>query len=242
MGLKLLFKKSDKVEKETCVAVVPAAGTASRMDGLDKLFLEINDVPIIVHTLEALSQCPDIDEIIVTTREDCIVTVAQLCKDYGITKVSKIIKGGDSRLESVLLGVRETDKSVKLIAIHDAARPFVTQRVISDTIKAARKYSAAAPAVPVKDTIKTAENGIVSKTLDRRTLFAVQTPQIFDRDLILSALSHAKEEKLVITDDCSAVEAVGMRIVLTDGDYQNIKITTPDDLVFAHAIFNSSQE
>ena len=229
-------KNKKKPEVPTVAAVVPAAGNATRMKGLDKLFLKLDDIPIIIHTLRVLNAHPQISEIILPTREDCIKPLWQLCQTFQISKVSQIIRGGKTRAESVLFGLREVRKDCKLVAIHDAARPFVTEKVISDAIEAAQKYSAAAPAVPIVDTVKEQSGGIVLKTLERDCLAAIQTPQVFDKELILSALSYTQQENIEITDDCSAVEAVGMRVVLTMGDPFNRKITTPEDLVIARAI------
>lgn len=231
-----LHKRWNKEQIPPVAAVVPAAGRATRMQGLDKLFLELDGVPIIIHTLRALSAHPEISEIVIPTREDCIASIASLCREFEIAKVSQIVRGGDTRTESVLLGLRAVSKRCPLVAIHDAARPFVTKRVISDAIAAARKYSAAAPAVPVTDTVKEQSGGIVVKTVDRDRLSAVQTPQIFDREMILAALSHVQSCGIPVTDDCSAAEAVGMRVVLTPGDPLNRKITTPEDFILASAI------
>lgn len=231
-----LRRRGKRERKPDVAAVVPAAGRATRMQGLDKLFLELDGVPVIIHTLRALSAHPEISEIVIPTREDCIAPLGSLCREFGLSKVSQIIRGGESRTESVLMGLRAVSKRCELVAIHDAARPFVTEKVISDAIAAARKYAAAAPAVPVTDTVKEQSGGIVIKTVDRDRLSAIQTPQVFDREMILAALSHVQSKNIPVTDDCSAAEAVGMRVVLTPGDVFNRKITTPEDMVFARAI------
>lgn len=223
-------------KKAVCAAVVPAAGSSSRMKGTDKLFYELDGVPVLVRCLLKLQQCEHISEIVVATREEMLEQVAQLCAEYKIEKVTKIVKGGESRLHSVLSGVRAVDKANKYVAVHDAARPFVTDEVIGKAIAAAVRMGAAAPAVPVKDTVKRAENNIVKETPKREELFAVQTPQVFDKALLLAALGNAVEKGIAVTDDCSAVEAVGMSVYLTEGDYNNIKITTPDDFIFATAL------
>ncbi len=222
--------------KLACAAVVPAAGSSSRMKGTDKLFYEIRGVPVLARTLLKLQFCEYIDEIVIATREEMLGRVAELCEEYKIEKVTKIVKGGESRLHSVLSGVRAVDKANKYVAVHDAARPFVTDEVIKKAIDAAVKTGAAAPAVPVKDTVKRAKDNIVIETPNRDELFAIQTPQVFDKELLLGALGNAVENKIPVTDDCSAVEAVGMSVYLTEGDYNNIKITTPDDFEFATAL------
>ena len=221
-----------------CAAVVPAAGSSSRMKGTDKLFYELDGVPVLVHTLKKLQDCSAVDEIIIPTRLEMIEETAKICDKYGITKVKSVIAGGESRAHSVLYGVRAVSKKLKYVAVHDAARPFVTQQTILKALEAAVRMGAAAPAVPVKDTVKRAKGNVVIETPNREELFAVQTPQIFDRELLLGALSYAVENNSPITDDCSAVEAIGMSVFLTEGDYNNIKITTPEDFILAQAILN----
>ena len=225
-----------------CAAVVPAAGHAARMGGRDKLLEPLGGQPVLVHTLRALDNCPLIAEIVVVTRPDLIVPLGQLCKDCAFAHVSKLIVGGDTRTESVLAGVREIRSDAALVAIHDGARPFVSQAVLEQAIRKAAACGAAAPAVPVKDTVKQSTGGMVSATLDRSTLFAVQTPQVFQADLIRAALGQALADRAAITDDCSAVERLGIPVALTEGSYTNIKITTPEDLIVGEALLQASEE
>lgn len=219
-----------------CSAVVVAAGTASRMQGIDKVLVPLGDIPVLVRTLQVFQRNPDVAEIVVVTREDLLVEVSRLCKEYLLDKVSKIIVGGAERTLSVRAGLREVDWEAKLIAIHDGARPFLSQQVLNEVLRQAAASGAAAPAVPVNDTIKRAEKHIVEQTVDRSCLWAVQTPQVFQADLIRAAVEKAVEDQTQITDDCSAVERLGMKVVLTAGDRQNIKVTTPFDLVLGQAI------
>ncbi|MGI5973405.1 MAG: 2-C-methyl-D-erythritol 4-phosphate cytidylyltransferase [Oscillospiraceae bacterium] len=204
--------------------------------GEDKLMLPLGDVPVLLRTLWALEQCAGITEIVVVTREDLIVPVGQLCRDAGLVKVHKVVVGGESRTESVLAGVREADPAAELIAVHDAARPLITRELLEKVLKTAEQYGAAALAVPVKDTIKRAVNGVVESTPDRSELYAVQTPQVFEHGLLLGALEKALAEGAELTDDCSAVERLGMSVRLTAGSYENIKLTTPEDLAVAESI------
>lgn len=219
----------------SCTAVVPAAGSSKRM-GEDKLLMPLHDVPAILWTLRALEGCPYITEIIVVTREDLIVPVGQLCKDAALVKVRKVVVGGKTRTESVLAGIREADPAAELIAIHDAARPLAPQGLLNAVIEKAVERGAAAPAVPVKDTIKRAVDGVVESTPDRSQLYAVQTPQVFEHGLILGALEKALSDGAELTDDCSAVERLGVPVYLTAGAYENIKLTTPEDIMTAEAI------
>ena len=168
--------------------------------------------------------------VVVVTREELVPEVARLCQSFQLTKVSKVIRGGENRTQSARLGTLEARQDTPLIAIHDGARPFVPVQVIEDAVAQAAKNGAAAPAVPVKDTIKIAENGIVTQTPDRASLYAVQTPQVFDASLIRAALQKALDDGAAVTDDCAAVERLGMKVVLTPGDERNIKLTTPIDL------------
>lgn len=229
----MFFKK----KRKTCLAIVPAAGSSNRMKECgNKLFLEIGGIPVILRTLRTLNDAPGIDAIIIPTREDSIEEISALCKENSLDKVIAVVAGGSTRAESVLNGILAADKRFDLIAIHDAARPFVSEEIIEKTISAAKYYNAAAPAVPIKDTVKQAKNSLIEKTIPRDTLCAIQTPQIFDSDIIKAALTKAIKENVPITDDCSAVENIGMKVFITEGSYLNIKITTPEDILFAEVI------
>ena len=216
-----------------CGAVIVAAGTASRMGGIDKVMAELNGEPMIVHSVRAFQNCDAIKEIIVVTRQDLIVPIMELCQEFD--KVQAVVIGGASRPESVAIGLSALSDKVKLAAIHDGARPLVTWNVIDRTVRAANSYGAAAPGIPVKDTVKTVVGGIVKETPDRSLLQAVQTPQVFDVDLLQAALEKAAGDKANITDDCSAVERLGMSVRIVEGDECNIKVTTPLDLKLAEA-------
>ena len=228
-------RKQKKRQEPCCSAVVVAAGSSTRM-GMDKLMLPLDETPVIVYTLRAVQAAPSVREIILVTREDLIVPMSQLCQDYAISKVTKVVRGGASRTQSVRLGTLEVSGDAQVIAIHDGARPFVSAEVIERAVAQAMETGAAAPAVPVKDTIKVAHDGVVESTPDRACLFAVQTPQVFESSLIKAALQKALDDGLELTDDCAAVERLGMKVALTRGDERNIKLTTPEDLAVAQAI------
>lgn len=212
-----------------CGAVIVAAGSASRMGGIDKVMAQLGGEPMIARTARQFQNCDAISEIVIVTREDLILPISGLCKD--MDKVKAVVAGGSSRQESVSLGLNALSDKVRLAAIHDGARPLVTWQVIDRVVRAANTYGAAAPAVPVKDTIKVVEGRVVKSTPDRSTLFAVQTPQVFDFDLLRGALKQAEGENL--TDDCAAVEKLGMKVKIVEGAEENIKITTPMDLKIA---------
>ena len=222
-----------------CGAVIVAAGTASRMGGIDKVMAELNGEPMIVRSVRAFQNCDAIKEIVVVTRSDLITPIMDLCQEFD--KVQAVVIGGASRPESVAIGLSTLSEKVKLAAIHDGARPLVTWNVIDRTVRAANSYGAAAPGIPVKDTVKTVVGGIVKETPDRSLLQAVQTPQVFDIDLLQAALEKAAEDKAQITDDCSAVEQLGMSVRIIEGDERNIKVTTPLDLKLAEAILEERQ-
>ena len=217
-----------------CGAVIVAAGSASRMGGIDKVMAPLKGEPMICHTVRAFQTCDAIKEIVIVTREDLIVTISNLCKEF--PKVKAVVAGGKSRQESVGLGLNALSDKVKLAAIHDGARPLVSWQLIDLTVRMAHNYGAAAPAVPVKETVKVVEGGLVKETPDRSKLRAVQTPQVFDFDLLRGALKQAKLDGAELTDDCSAVERINMTVRIVDGEETNIKVTTPMDLKLAEML------
>lgn len=222
-----------------CGAVIVAAGSASRMGGIDKVMAPLGGIPMVARTVAAFQGCDAIGEIVIVTRPDLIRPISALCA--GMDKVRAVVAGGSSRQESVGLGLNALSKNVELAAIHDGARPLITEAVIDRTVRAANSYGAAAPAVPVKDTIKVVVGGLVEKTPDRATLQGVQTPQVFDFDLLRGALKKAQEENAAVTDDCSAVERLGMKVKIVEGDERNLKVTTPMDLKIAEMLLEEMQ-
>lgn len=235
MKINILTKKVRKLlPLKYCGAVIVAAGTASRMGGIDKVMAPLNGEPMIVRTVRIFQQTDAVKEIVIVTRQELITKIMDLCGEFD--KVRAVVAGGSSRPESVQAGLSVLSDKVKLAAIHDGARPLITWQVIDRTVRAANTYAAAAPAVPVKDTIKVVRGGIVSSTPDRACLQAVQTPQVFDIDLIRGALRKARRDEANITDDCSAVENMGMSVKIVEGDERNIKVTTPMDLKLAQML------
>ena len=222
-----------------CGAVIVAAGSATRMGGIDKVMANLGGEPMIARTVRAFQNCDAITSIVIVTREDLIRPISDLCRD--MKKVAAVVAGGKSRQESVHLGLNALPKGTKLAAVHDGARPLVSWQVIDRVVRAANTYGAAAPAIPVKDTIKVVEGRLVKETPDRSSLMAVQTPQVFDFDLLRGALRKAEEDGAQVTDDCSAVERTGMRIKIVEGDERNLKVTTPMDLKFAVLLLEETQ-
>ena len=237
------LKKMREAHRPRCAALVAAAGSSSRMGGVNKLLEPLDGIPVLARTLTALQLAEQVDEIVVATRDEDLVEISHLCQTYGITKCTKVVRGGESRAHSVLLAALEASPETELLAVQDGARPLVTPELIGRVITAAALCDAAAPAVPVKDTVKTVrEDGAVEQTLDRDALRAVQTPQVFQADLLKAALQSAVENQIPITDDCSAVERLGKVVFLVEGDEENLKITTPVDLVVAEAILQAREE
>lgn len=227
------FKRFREAQRPYCTAIVAAAGSSSRMGGENKLLLSLDGIPVLARTLLALMQADHVDEIVVAARAEDIVPYSNLCRTYGITKAVKVIRGGETRGHSVLLAALEAGEKTELLAVQDGARPLTTPALINAVIDKAAHCGAAAPAVPVKDTIKVVRDGVVEKTLDRERLLAVQTPQVFEADLLKAALQAALQKGVPLTDDCMAVELLGKVVYLTEGDESNIKITTPTDLSIA---------
>lgn len=222
-----------------CGAVIVAAGTASRMGGIDKVMAPLSDEPMILRTVRTFQDCDAIGEIVIVTREDLITTITGLCRKFN--KVRAVVVGGRDRQGSVQAGLNALSHRVKLAAIHDGARPLISIDVIDRAVRAANTYGAAAPGVAVKDTIKIAQGGVVAATPERDKLRAIQTPQVFDVDLLRAALKKAQQDGVTVTDDCSAVENLGMSVKIVTGDERNIKVTTPMDLKIAQLLLEEEK-
>ena len=231
-----MLKITEK-ENKLISAVIVSAGNSTRMGGINKQFLELDGVPVIVNTITMFQRCNMIDEIIIVTRESEIDAVAKLVEKYDFYKVNNIVAGGETRQLSVYEGVTSTLNITDLVVIHDGARPLVTVKVIEETIKAAAEFGAAATGVKVKDTVKVVDdNDNIIDTPDRTYMRFIQTPQVFDKKLYLDAVNTVENSK-DFTDDCKLLEAYGKTIKFVDGDYENIKITTPEDVELAESYF-----
>jgi 2-C-methyl-D-erythritol 4-phosphate cytidylyltransferase len=222
-------------------AIIPAAGSGARMGGIKKPYIDLAGKPILAHTLTIFQQCPLVNSIVVVTaKDDEARCVQDVVTTYGIDKSLSIVAGGDTRQESVFNALQELSSNTDVVVIHDAVRPFVTEEMILQSIDNANQYGSAIVAVPVKDTIKESDDdGFVMKTLDRYRLWAIQTPQTFKYDLIMKAHLYARDNSIQATDDAFLIEQIGHKVKLIMGSYENIKITTPDDLVIAKAILES---
>jgi len=232
-------------------AIVLAGGSGSRMNSSTaKQYMELCGIPVVTHALKTFQQSEAVDEIILVTRkEDLEYAETELVRKYDLTKVTRIIPGGKERFDSVWQGIQATahfsadpEKEEDVILIHDGARPFVLERMIRDSIAAALNYGACTVAVPVKDTIKVVnKEGFGIDTPDRSTLYQVQTPQTFRREVIEEAHRHFHAEpRPRITDDTMLVEEyLKKNIYIVEGDYRNLKITTPEDMILAEALLRS---
>ena len=214
-------------------AVIVCAGNSTRMGGVNKILLPLGERKVIGVTMQAFQKCDSITEIIIVAREDDIPAIQEEAKAAGISKLSACTTGGATRQESVINGIRKISKEAELIAVHDGARPLVKPEHIEKVIKDASVFGGATLGVPVKDTIKTVDGGLIVDTPPRSSLYITQTPQIFKRNLYFEGIDFALEHSLDFTDDCQLVEAIGGKVAMTVGDYTNIKITTPEDLILA---------
>ena len=234
------WNKVQKVQDKTlprCTVIVPAAGSSRRMGGGNKLMMDLCGIPVLQRTLMAIDSAILADEIIVAAREEDMLEIADLCHKAGLHKPIRVVQGGESRTASVLAAAMECRADTELIAVHDGARPLVRPQQIDELIRLGAKTNAVAPALPVTDTIKVADDeGKVVSTPDRNTLYAVQTPQVFQANILRAALQSALNDGVTATDDCAAVERLGKEVYLTPGDPENIKITTPFDLIIGEAI------
>lgn len=216
-------------------AVIVAAGSSTRM-GSNKLFLKVGDVPAVVRSLLAFEAAPSVEETVVVSRREHLEQYRVWREEYSLKKLTVVVEGGETRQQSVLAGITAASERADCLAIHDGARPFIDPRDIERVIRDAQRYGAATLGVPVKDTVKVVgENGFIEKTPDRNRLYSTQTPQVFKREVYWEGIQAAKRDGLDFTDDCQLVEHAGYQVFMTKGDYQNIKLTTKDDLLVAHA-------
>ena len=230
-----MFRK--KNTQATAVAVIVAAGSGKRMNAdTNKQFIMLDGIPILAHTLRQFQSSESIDEIIIVTRSEDIITVADIVREFGITKAKNIIPGGKERSDSVMCGLSLVDDE-KIVAIHDGARPFISTDKIDELVSLAPRYGAVSVGVVPKDTVKMVDEASrITHTPDRSMLRLIQTPQVFSAGLIKKAYSNAEKDGFKGTDDCSVAEYAQIPVQLIDGDYTNIKITTPEDLPLAEAI------
>ena len=219
--------------------LIPAAGMGKRMGkAVAKQFLPLGDRPMLAHTLLTFQRMSEIDEIIpILSQEDMDICLRDVIERFHITKVKTLVAGGKERQDSVNNGLQKIDADTSVVLVHDGVRPFVTQAIIKECIELARKGECVTAGVPLKDTIKEVdENGIVRKTLERSRLWAIQTPQAFPAALLKKVHEEAHKRKLFGTDDATLAEKAGIKVRVIMGSYENVKITTPEDLILAEEI------
>jgi 2-C-methyl-D-erythritol 4-phosphate cytidylyltransferase len=223
-------------------AILVAAGDSRRM-GFDKLFAEIAGEPVIAHTVRAFQLADCVNEIILVARDDRHDEIKAMVRNKNFGKVRCIIRGGKHRQDSVRAGLNELDSAARYVAVHDAARPLITREQIERVFQKALKYGAAAVAEPVNDTLKRADNDLlVSGSVDRDQLYAMQTPQIFERKLLDEAYRAVYRDNVPVTDEVSAVERLGRKVALVLNDDLNLKITYPRDLAVAEFLLKERAE
>lgn len=223
--------------------IIPAAGQGKRMGaGKNKLLLTLEGVPILIHTLRVFEADNECNGIILAISPSDEQQFKALLSEYGIHKVSSLVNGGKERQDSVYNGLRAVHSLDGIVLVHDAARPFIKMDTIHRLVEAANKDGGAIVAVPVKDTIKKAMDGMVAETVERSSLWSVQTPQAFRASVLLEAHNRAMREQIIGTDESSLVERIPHPVSIIEGDYDNIKLTTPEDLYFAEAILRKRKE
>ena len=221
------------------VALIVAAGKGIRMGAKEgKPYVMLAGKPILAHTLSEFERCPLIDEtVLIVAKNDVERSRVSIVETFRFKKVGKVIAGGMKRQDSVWAGLKALESEYDLVMVHDGVRPFISQALLKRTGKALEDSRATIVAVPVKDTIKTvSQQREVLTTLERTTLWAIQTPQAFRRDILLKAFEQAINDGFYATDDAALVERLGERVTIVEGSYENIKITTPEDLVLGEAI------
>jgi 2-C-methyl-D-erythritol 4-phosphate cytidylyltransferase len=220
-------------------ALIPAAGMGKRMGKpVAKQFLQLGDKPMLAHTLLAFQCAAEVDEIIpILSREDMESCLRDIIEQYHITKVKTLVVGGKERQDSVAHGLHKLEADSSIVLVHDGVRPFVTSEMIRDIVELVKKGECVAVGVPIKDTIKEVDdNRIVRHTLERSRLWAIQTPQAFPVKVLTRAYEEASKNKIYATDDATLVERAGGTVRVVMGSYENIKITTPEDLILAEEI------
>lgn len=227
-----MFFRKDKQPLQKNAAVIVAAGSGTRMGTqIPKQFLEVMGKPILAHTVEKFQENPRIDEIVIVTSESYISFCGNMVKNFGFYKVRAVVLGGATRQMSVMNGIAQVSDDVDNVFIHDGARPLVSDSVITKCADALTDAVACAVGVPMKDTIKYSEKGeYIDRTVDRSHLWQIQTPQCFRKKLISDCHLRASEEGFEATDDCMLMEHYGEKVALVEGEYENIKITSPQDI------------
>ncbi|KAB2329194.1 2-C-methyl-D-erythritol 4-phosphate cytidylyltransferase [Cytobacillus depressus] len=222
--------------------IIPAAGQGKRMGaGRNKVLLELNQTPVFIHTLKVFEMDEDCEGIYLAINPLEQDEMEALLKEHHITKVMAFAPGGSERQHSIYNALKCV-KQEGIVLVHDAARPFIDKKLLRPLVEAAKEDGAAILAVPVKDTVKKVAGNMVTETVERTSLWAVQTPQAFRFAILLDAYKQAEADDFLGTDDASLVERIGKNVIIVEGRYDNIKLTTPEDLYFAEAIIHKRRK
>lgn len=216
--------------------IIACAGSSSRMEGVDKQLSLINNIPVIIRSVMAFDNIDCVKQIILVTSINNNSDITKALSLYSFRNKIQITCGSDTRQKSIFCGVKLVNDSCDYIAVHDGARPLVRKNDIQSTFNNAVNYKASTLGVPVKDTIKIVTNNIIVSTPERDELFITQTPQVFEKKLYINCMDNALANNLDFTDDCQLVENYGQQVYMTQGHYDNIKITTPDDIAMAECL------
>lgn len=222
--------------------ILPAAGSGKRMGAeQNKLFIELKNIPVLIHTLRVFERDPQCAHIVLAVKKDEQSYIEQLLLQYSIQKVAAITEGGAERQHSVYAGLKASP-SKEVVLVHDAARPFIHQDVIHRLVQAAEKFGAAVAAVRAKDTMKKVQNGIIQETVERESLWIIQTPQAFQYNILEKAERMAELESFLGTDEAMLVERQGEKVHIVESTYDNVKVTTQEDLLFGEVILNKRKQ
>lgn len=244
MKLNKFFRRLFPREAKHCTAIIVAGGNGSRMGtDITKQMMKLNGIPVVVRTISIFESCPKIKDIIIVAKKEEMHLYRLFIQKYSFKKIRKIVCGGDTRQESVLNGFKVIDDKTDFVAIHDAARCLVTKQNINDVLSDAERYGAASASAPAKDTVKIVDaKGFVTSTPDRNTVYHAQTPQIFKADVYRAAAFYALDKGFTATDDNSLAEFIGIKVKMVDCGYENIKITTPEDIHIAETLLKIRSE
>lgn len=234
-----LFRENPFPSEKTA-AIIPCGGKGTRMKiDFNKIFLAIEDKPVISYTLDVFENCPLISEVIIPAAENDIQLLNDVISDFGYKKVKAIVRGGKTRQESIENALKSVSSDIDFVAVHDGARPLLSETVLSKTVETAIRFGAAATGIMAKDTLKTVKNGKLIATVDRSSTALIQTPQVFRKDILVEAYKNARENGIEVTDDTSLFENTDIEIAFVEGSPENIKLTTPDDYFIINSIIRS---
>ena len=221
-------------------AVIVAAGSGKRMGaGMNKVYMPLGDQCVLWHTIKAFADSKAVDELVIVTGGEDMIKAAEIAASFDLPFT--VVEGGAERQNSVLNGITAAENDI--VAVHDGARAMITPRLIDEVIKAAKEYGGAALGVTPKDTVKTADSdGFISGTVERKSAYLIQTPQVFGRDELINAHEQAIEDGFAATDDCAVMERLGAKIRIVEGSYENIKLTTPEDIFTAERILKAREQ